>query len=50
MRQIQETSVYGWFANSYEFSLRVEFSEDGKEMTLTADGEGPRCRLRRSGR
>ena len=46
-RALQDTTIYSWFADTYEFSLRVEIIEDGKVMTLTADGEGPRARLRR---
>jgi hypothetical protein len=49
-RAIQDTTIYSWFIDTQEFSLGVELSEDCKTMTLTADGEGPRCRLRRSGR
>lgn len=47
---MQDTAVYSWFSDTQEFSLGVELSEDGKVMTLTADGEGPRCRLRRAER
>jgi hypothetical protein len=50
MNAVQDTAIYSWFAEAQEFSLGVELSEDGTVMTLTADGEGPRCRLRRSGR
>lgn len=47
-RSLQNSTFYSWFAKSNEFSLRVEFSEGGNVMTLTPDGEGPRCRLRRA--
>lgn len=50
MSAMQDTAIYSWFADAQEFSLGVELSEDGKVMTLTAEGEGPRCRLRRAGR
>lgn len=50
MNAMQDTALYSWFTDAQEFSLGVELSKDGNVMTLSAEGEGPRCRLRRVAR
>ena len=47
-RMISNTTLYSWFAETDEFPLTAQFSEDGLVLTLIAEGEGPRCRLRRA--
>lgn len=47
-RQVTNTTLYSFFADTDEFSLRADFSEDGSIVTLVAEDSGPRCRLRRA--
>lgn len=47
-RVVTNTTLYSWIAETDEFPLTAEFSDDGSVLTLIAEDEGPRCRLRRA--
>lgn len=46
-KTVTNTTLYSWIAETDEFPLTAEFTEDGSVLTLISEDTGPRCRLRR---